>query len=80
LIGGAVSKNEGSENAGLWVQGDCRCRSPSLQLHTTRYGTSWASDGHMMLSHDLKHRKFCVARGSRVYACKHEVTGEEPVR
>jgi len=22
LIGGAVSKNEGSENAGLWVQGD----------------------------------------------------------
>jgi len=36
LIGGADSKNEGSENAGLWVQGDCRCRSPSLQLLTTR--------------------------------------------
>jgi len=35
FIGGAVSKNEGSENARLWVQGDCRCRSPSLQLHTT---------------------------------------------
>jgi len=42
LIGGAVSKNEGSENAGLWVQGDCRCRSPSLQLHTTRTGTARA--------------------------------------
>jgi len=33
LIGGAALKNEGSENEGLWVQGDCRCRSPSLQLH-----------------------------------------------